>query len=75
MSNEEIKNELIRRGFTQGDSSRSVYIELGGYRFTYNPLAEALVVTDLALQEKWLVSVPTLDRIEALVFGLTGQRI
>jgi hypothetical protein len=79
MKAEEIKNELVKRGFKfSGD--RVYYKNIGNYLFEYDiqvgSLDVFLIKKDPYFEHPLLtINYPTLERIEALIFGLTGERI
>jgi hypothetical protein len=79
MKTEEIKNELVKRGFKfSGD--RVYDKSVGNYLFEYDievSSLDILIVKKEPYFEHQLLTlnIPTLERIEALVFGLTNEKI
>jgi hypothetical protein len=71
MKAEEIKNELVKRGWEQGKLS-SIFKEYAGMLFRYD-CVDTLQITNV--NHHIIIEKPTLKRIKALVFGLTGTKI
>jgi hypothetical protein len=70
---EEIKNELVKKGFV--DDIYGIVIEIENCYFRYTDEGKLFIVHDLNSTERILIENPTIERIQALVFGLTGERI
>jgi hypothetical protein len=73
MKAEEIKNELVKRGFV--DDIYGIVIGIENFYFRYTDDAKLFIVHDPNSTERILIENPTFERIEALVFGLTGTKI
>lgn len=73
MKAEEIKNELVKRGFV--DDIYGIVIGIENFYFRYTDDAKLFIVHHPNSTERILIENPTFERIEALVFGLTGTKI
>ena len=79
MTPNEIKQALIEKGWeNNGETTASKVI--GNKLFEYTTRNEALdfyFIVESDKFEEFVLSVqyPTLDRIEALVYGLTGEKV
>ena len=72
MTPQEIKDELIKLGFTE--STECVYKKIGDYEFIYL-LQGSFDVYSLKNQETINIELITIDRIKALIFGIVGTII
>jgi hypothetical protein len=73
MKAEEIKNELVKRGFV--DDIYGIVIEIENSYFRYTDDGKLFIVPNPNSTERILIENPTIERIEALIFGLTGTKI
>lgn len=74
MSNEEIKNELIKMGWENNNiHNANVSLSSNGYYFVYwHDEGTLSIIHNL---DTIMVLDITLDRIKSLIYGLTGEKI
>lgn len=79
MSNEEIKNELIKMGFEENypDSDGYFLSKKLTYMYSlyYNVRKNSISVSVAYIGTITLFEDATIDRIKALIYGLTGEKI
>jgi hypothetical protein len=71
MSNEELKEELINMGWKKIGMSMSKKINNFDFWVSY----DCLTVDNLDTDVSFIIHNITIDRIKALVYGLTGEKI
>jgi hypothetical protein len=78
MKAEEIKNELVKRGFQENANvPKSIYKKIGQFVFEFTIVDDSYYFLITGLLHGLMINSFEMpfERIQALVFGLTGERI
>jgi len=78
MKAEEIKNELVKKGFKENANvSESIYKEIGQFVFEFTIVDNSYYFLIRGLLHGLMINSFEMpfERIQALVFGLTGTKI